>query len=391
MRRAAVALRLKRKLGTGTSLHQNTHSITIVVSLRDSLLSYRVHIQPSNKAFDVDAGETVLDAARRAGLALPYSCLGGVCGSCKATLISGRCAYPNQPPQALNADERAHGDVLLCQAVPSSDLHISAREVPSVAEFPRRVLAARVIEKRLLADDVMLIVLQTPTAQPLRWLPGQYIDVLLPEGKRRAFSIANAPHVSDHIELHVRRVPGGGFTQTVFDATPIGSLWRIEGPLGTFVPREDSERPMIFMAGGTGFAPIKAIIEHFLHLGSNRAMQLYWGARLLDDVYMSALPGEWQTQNARFKFTAVLSEVDAGRLDGYRSGLVHEAVLADYPSLADFDLYMSGPPSMIEAARHRFIDHGLEAERLYYDSFEYAPDVIAAILAARAGINVAAS
>ncbi len=352
-------------------------------------MPYRVHIQPSNKSFEADAGETVLDAARRAGLALPYSCLGGVCGSCKATLISGRCVYPNQPPQALTADERAHGDVLLCQAVPTSDLEISAREVPSVAEFPRRVLAARVVEKRLLAEDVMLIALQTPKAQRLRWLPGQYIDVLLPEGKRRAFSIANAPHESDNIELHVRRVPGGGFTQIVFDATPLGSLWRIEGPLGTFVPREDSERPIIFMAGGTGFAPIKAIIEHFLHLGSSRAMHLYWGARRIDDVYMPYLPVHWQAQHPGFQFSAVLSEADAIHLASYRGGLVHDVVLADHADLAPFDLYMSGPPPMIEAARHRFIDRGLNPERLYYDSFEYAPDVIAAILAARAGLNIA--
>ena len=350
-------------------------------------MSFRVCIQPSNKSFDVAAGETVLDGARRSGLALPYSCLGGVCGSCKATLISGRCAYPRQPPRALSAAERAHGDVLLCQAVPATDLEISAREVPSVAELPRRVLPARVVEKRLLADDVMLIGLQTPSAQPLRWLAGQYIDVLLPEGRRRAFSIANAPHQGGGVELHVRRVPGGGFTQTVFDATPVGTLWRIEGPLGTFVPREDSERPIIFMAGGTGFAPIKAIIEHFLHLGSSRSMHLYWGARHTSDLYLSQLPQRWQSQHPALRFTAVLSEVNASDFGTYRSGNVHESVLDDHADLSPFDLYMSGPPPMIDVARHRFIERGLDPERLYFDSFEYAPEVIAAILAARAGLR----
>ncbi len=329
----------------------------------------------------------MLDGARRAGLALPYSCLGGVCGSCKATLISGRCEYPLQPPRALSADERAHGDVLLCQAVPASDLEISAREVPSVAELPRRVLPARVVEKRLLADDVMLLVLQTPSRQPLRWLAGQYIDVRLPEGRRRAFSIANAPHDGAHVELHVRRVPGGGFTHTVFDATPVGSLWHIEGPLGTFVPREDSERPIIFMAGGTGFAPIKAIIEHFLHLGSSRPMHLYWGARHTRDLYLPELPRRWQAQHPALRFSAVLSEFNADDVGEYRGGNVHEAVLADHADLSPFDLYMSGPPPMIEAARHRFIDQGLDPEHLYFDSFEYAPEVIAAILAARAGLR----
>ncbi len=353
-------------------------------------MSFRVCIQPSNKSFAVDEGETVLDGARRAGLALPYSCLGGVCGSCRATLISGHYAYPRQAPQALSAAERAHGDVLLCQAVPTSDLIVSAREVPSVAELPRRVLPARVVDKQLLADDVMLLGLQTPNAQPLRWLAGQYIDVLLPEGRRRAFSIANAPDAGgQRIELHVRRVPGGGFTQTVFDATPIGSLWRIEGPLGTFVPREDSERPIIFMAGGTGFAPIKAIIEHFIHLGSTRPMHLYWGARHTRDLYMPELPERWRSLHPGFAFSAVLSEADGDDRGEHRSGHVHEAVLADHADLAPYDLYMSGPPPMIEAARRGFIERGLDSDRLYYDSFEYAPEVIAAILAARAGLRVA--
>jgi len=348
-------------------------------------LSHRVRIQPSNKVFDTAPGETVLDAARRAGLALPYSCLGGVCGSCKATLVEGQCSYPHQQPEALSADERAHGDVLLCQAVPNSDLVISAREVPSVAELPRRVLPARVAAKRLLADDVMLLSLQTPAAQPLRWLAGQYIDVLLPEGKRRAFSIANAPHEGDHIELHVRRVPGGGFTQTVFDAMPVGSLWRIEGPLGTFVPREDSHRPIIFMAGGTGFAPIKAIIEHFMHLGSTRAMHLYWGARRSADLYLADLPQRWRAQHPGFVFTPVLSEPDAAGIA--RHGLVHEAVLDDHADLGAYDLYMSGPPPMIDVARHRFVERGLPEACLYFDSFEYAPEIIAAILASRAGLH----
>jgi CDP-4-dehydro-6-deoxyglucose reductase len=361
---------------------------TIVVQPSRFYLSFRVSIQPGNKSFAVAPGETVLDAARRAGLALPYSCLGGVCGSCRATLISGRCAYPNQPPQALSDAERAHGDVLLCQAVPVSDLAISAREVPSVAELPRRVLPARVAEKRLLADDVMLLALQTPANQPLRWLAGQYIDVLLEGGKRRAFSIANAPDAGGRrIELHVRRVPGGGFTQTVFDAMPVGSLLRIEGPLGTFVPREDSGRPIVFMAGGTGFAPIKAIVEHFLHLRSTRPMHLYWGVRHARDLYLPELPAYWQTLHPGLTFSAVLSEADGSDGGAWRSGHVHEAVLADHADLSPYDLYMSGPPPMIEAARHRFVEHGLDPGRLYYDSFEYAPDVIAAILAARAGLR----
>lgn len=335
----------------------------------------------------VDSSETILVGASRAGLALPYSCLSGVCGSCKATLLEGICEYPQQAPQALNAEELAHGDVLLCQAVAQSDLVISAREVPSVAELPRRILPAKITDKSLLAEDVMRLILKTPHGEPLRWLAGQYIDILLAEGKRRAFSIANAPHSSNDIELHIKKVPGGDFTHTVFQDLSVGNILRIEGPLGTFVPREDSERPMILMAGGTGFAPIKAIIEHFLHLGSTRPMHLYWGARHERDLYLRNLPTEWARRHSAFYFTPVLSEADTGESRTYRSGQVHETLLADFPDLSPFDVYMSGPPPMIDAARHRFLAASLHPDRLFYDSFEYAPDVIAAILSARAGLR----
>ncbi len=350
-------------------------------------MKHHITILPSGHQFDVIDDESVLDAARRAGYALPYSCLSGLCGSCRAHVLEGHCHYDVEV-RALTADERERGDVLLCQAHPDSDLTIAVREVPSVAELPKRMLSVKLVERELLADDVLRLRFRAPKGEPLRWLAGQYLDVLLPEGKRRAFSIANAPEDAGLIELHVRRVPGGGFTQQLFDAYPLGSLLRIEGPLGTFVPREDSERPMIFMAGGTGFAPIKAIIEHFLHLGSARAMHLYWGARRVPDLYLPELPREWARRHPAFTYTPVLSEVPSDEALMYRHGAVHEAVLADFPDLSTFDLYMSGPPPMIDAARHRFIAAGLPEERLYYDSFEYAPDVIAAILGARAGLKV---
>ncbi len=302
-------------------------------------------------------------------------------------MLEGRCRHDSEV-RALSAAERARGDVLLCQAHPETDLTIAVREVPSVADLPRRMLSVKLVERDLLADDVLRLRFKPPKGEPLRWLAGQYLDVLLPEGKRRAFSIANAPEDAGLIELHVRRVPGGGFTQQLFEGWPLGSLLRIEGPLGTFVPREDSERPMIFMAGGTGFAPIKAIIEHFLHLGSARPIHLYWGARQPQDLYLPTLPQQWSNRHPAFTYTPVLSDAEPALEGAYCSGAVHEAVLADFPDLAKFDLYMSGPPAMIEAARHRFMAAGLPEDRLYYDSFEYAPDVIAAILAARAGLNL---
>jgi CDP-4-dehydro-6-deoxyglucose reductase len=280
-----------------------------------------VTLQASGKRFDVATGETVLEAAQRARLALPYSCLAGVCGSCKAALIDGEVGYPRNPPSALNAAEQARHQVLLCQAVPCGDLVIAAREVASVADLPRRTLAVKVLEKNLLAADVMRLVLRPARGEHLQRLAGQYLDVLLDDGKRRAFSIANAPHDGDHIELHIRHVAGGGFTGRVFDDLQPGAVLRVEGPLGTFVPREDSERPLLFVAGGTGFAPIKALIEHFLHLGTRRPMALYWGARRADELYLLELPQRWAREVPGFRFVPVVSDPQFAA--GFASGLVH--------------------------------------------------------------------
>jgi CDP-4-dehydro-6-deoxyglucose reductase len=349
-------------------------------------LVFTVTLKASGRQFSVTNGETVLEAAQRAGVALPYSCRAGVCGSCKAILLEGRCEYPRNPPLALNADERAHHAVLLCQAVPVSDLLLEAREVTSVEDIARRQLGMVVTDKWQLASDVIgLRLLPAHGERRLNRLPGQYLDVLLEEGKRRPFSIANGPQADGMIELHVRHVAGGGFTSWVNDALKVGDHLRIEGPLGTFVPREDSERPMVFMAGGTGFAPVKAIVEHFIALGTRRPMRLYWGARAASDLYLRPLADRWARELPNLQFHAVVS--DPEQADGLRTGLVHEAVLADQPDLSGHDLYMSGPPAMIDAAHPLFLGAGLPEERLYYDSFEYAPDVLAQIIAGRAGIH----
>lgn len=348
-------------------------------------MSHTVTLQASGRCFVVDPGESVLEAAQRAGLALPYSCLAGVCGSCKTSLVAGTVSYPRNPPTALNASEQARQQVLLCQAVPASDLTLLAREVASVADLPRRILALQLVHKQRLAADVMQLILQPLPGERLNRLAGQYLDVLLADGKRRTFSIANAPEGELHIELHIRHVAGGGFTSHVFETLDVGAVLDVEGPLGTFVPREDSERPMLFVAGGTGFAPVKALIEHFRHLGTRRSMQLYWGARRADDLYQSQLPQQWVGEMPNFRYTPVVSDAEFSA--GLRSGLVHEAVVEDHPELANFDVYMSGPPSMIDAGRRSFVAAGLDEEHLYYDSFDYAPDVLAKILGNRAGIH----
>lgn len=353
----------------------------------DNAPVFTVTLKRSGRQFGVTADETVLEAAQRAGIALPYSCRSGVCGSCKATLLAGRCTYPRNPPLALDADERAHHAILTCQAVPASDLLLETREVPSVADIARRQLDVRVVARQALAPHVTgLQLIPAEGEKRLRWLPGQYLDVLLADGRHRPFSIANGPQADGSIELHVRHIVGGGFTSFVENRLAVGDRLRIEGPLGTFVAREDSERPMIFMAGGTGIAPVKALVEHFIALGTRRAMELYWGARDVAELYLLPLVERWQHEAPSLRFHGVLSEpttTDAR----WRSGLVHEAVLADHPDLAGHDVYMSGPPMMIESARHRFVAAGLPEDRLYYDSFEYAPDVLARLIAKRAGFH----
>ncbi|WP_243042169.1 2Fe-2S iron-sulfur cluster-binding protein [Dyella sedimenti] len=348
---------------------------------------FTVTIPSTGRHFTAAPGETVLEAAQRAGIALPYSCRSGVCGSCKATLLEGRCTYPRNPPLALSGTPPAQHAILLCQAVPASDLRIEAREVTSVEDIARRQLDVVVSRKWTLAPDVVGVALRPAPGQArLAWLPGQYLDVLLDEGRRRPFSIANHPQADGAVELHVRHVAGGGFTSWVAEVLKEGDRLRIEAPLGTFVPREDSERPMIFMAGGTGFAPVKAIVEHFIALGTRRPMHVYWGARSMADLYLRGLAEGWTRQAHELSFQPVLSDPEQAAIGGLRMGLVHEAVLADHPDLSGFDVYMSGPPAMIDAGRKLFVEAGLPEDRLYYDSFDYAPDVLAQIIGARAGI-----
>ncbi|MBB3226147.1 CDP-4-dehydro-6-deoxyglucose reductase [Luteibacter sp. Sphag1AF] len=346
-----------------------------------------VTLKSSGRQFDAAVDETVLEAAQRAGVALPYSCRGGVCGSCKATLVEGECAYPRNPPVALSAAAQRHHAVLLCQAVPCGDLVIEAREIASVEDIPHRRVEVAVSERRMLAPDVVGVWLVPVDGTRVNWLPGQYLDVILEDGKHRPFSIAGCPRADGAIELHVRHVAGGGFTSWVYESLKVGDRLTIEAPLGTFVPREDSERPILMMAGGTGFAPVKALVEHFLALGTRRPIDIYWGARTAADIYLRDMATQWATDMPTLRFIPVISDAQEAAASGMREGLVHEALLEDHPDLTDFDVYMSGPPAMISAGKGLFLDANLPEERLYFDSFDYAPDVLSAILQGRAGIH----
>ncbi|HRX71337.1 MAG: CDP-6-deoxy-delta-3,4-glucoseen reductase [Candidatus Competibacteraceae bacterium] len=336
-------------------------------------MPYHVTIQPSGHEFQVADHESVLDAAlREKGSVLPYGCRNGTCGSCMGTLLSGQVVYPEGRPPALSEREETEGKALLCQARPASNLVIEAREVKTCGDIPVKILPCRVEQRELLAPDVMRLYLRLPSAERLQFLAGQYIDILLADGRRRGFSLANPPHADDLLELHIRHVPGGFFTGYIFERMKDKALLRFQGPLGTFFLREDSPRPVILMGGGTGFAPLKGMLEHAFHIGWDRPLHLYWGARAKVDLYLDALPRRWIEEQTNFRYTPVLSEPHSEDDWQGRTGWVHEAVAVDYPDLSGYDVYMSGPPPMIEAAKPVFAAQGLSAEQLFYDSFDFS-------------------
>jgi len=350
-----------------------------------ALQEHNVRIDPQGRTLRVAASAPVLEAALAAGLNLPHSCKSGHCGSCRAQLVSGDIRYPNGRPLGLSPEEERNGYVLLCQARALSDLVVQARLVASVADVEIKTLPARIARLTPLAPDVMQVLLRLPAVERLRFHAGQYLDVLLEGGRRRSFSIASPPHDNEFLELHVRRVSGGGFSERLFGAgaagggqpapasLAVGSLLRIEGPVGQFSYR-DGSGPVLMIAGGTGFAPLKSMLRHVLETGLNRDIHLFWGARHTRDVYEEALVLDWVGRHPRLKFTAVLSEATAVETAHTRVGFVHEAALQDYPDLSAFEVYAAGPPAMIEAIRASFPRHGLPSERLYFDSFDYAPD-----------------
>ena len=333
-------------------------------------MTFKIRTLPTERCFEAEPGETLLSAALRQGVGLPYGCRDGKCGSCAARLIEGRVDYPTGKTDAL--DGQPEDTCLTCQAVATSDLTLGVREIASAALIEVRTLPCRVSRKERLSYDVMRLFLKLPENQRLQFMAGQYLDFILRDGRRRAFSIANAPHDDGEIEIHVRYVPGGKFTAYVFDRMPEKSILRIQGPLGTFVLREDSDRPIIMMGGGTGFAPLKGMIEHAIHVGIDRPISLYWGVRARRDLYLPDLTDAWSRRLPNFRFIPVLSEPDPD-WEG-RTGFVHTAVVEDHSDLSGFDIYMSGPPVMVEAGRTAFEAAGLARDQMFSDAFEYASD-----------------
>ena len=335
-------------------------------------MSYQVTIQPSGHTFAVDESESVLDAALRQGIILPYGCRNGACGSCMGTVTAGSVAYRHGLPPALNEQDAASHKALFCQAQPACDLTIQVREVDAARDIEIKTLPCRVEKLEHLAHDVIRIYLRMPASERMQFLAGQYIDVLIKDHEPRAFSSANAPHDDEFIELHIRYVEGGLFTDQVFHHMQEKVMLRIRGPLGTFFLREDSERPALLIGGGTGFAPLKGILEHAFEIGISKPLHLFWGVRARRDLYLDELPARWAREHENFSYTPVLSEPAAEDDWSGETGFVTDSVIRRYPELSGHDIYMSGPPVMVEAGHGLFMQHGLDTSRFFSDAFEYA-------------------
>ena len=337
-------------------------------------MSHLVTVQPSGHQYTAESEETLLAAAIRQSVGLPYGCQDGACGSCKCRLLEGQIALGTHQLKALSEAEHAQGFILACRAKALTDVVIESHEVVGAGEFPVKKMPARVSSIEHLAPDVVRVMLQLPAADPLRFRAGQYVQFLLRDGARRSYSMANAPTDSPQIELHLRHMPGGKFTDHVFNAMKEKEIQRIEGPFGSFFLRDDPDhRPMIFLASGTGFAPIKAMLEQMRTNADGRAVTLYWGGRKRHDLYLH----DWMLQQCaampHLRFIPVLSEPESDWAG--RTGFVHQAVMADLPDLSGHAVYACGAPVMVEAARRDFTQQcGLPEESFFADAFTTEAD-----------------
>ncbi len=341
-------------------------------------MSFKVTVLPTQHEFTVEDGQSVLDAALAAGIVLPYSCRNGACTTCKGRVVAGSIDAGPGALQVLSDEEREQGYALFCQARPLSDLTIEAQEVRMASDIQIRKMPSRVVGMDKVADDIMVISLQLPTTDPFRYYPGQYLDFILKDGRHRSYSMATPPNGDNLVELHIRHTPGGAFTDHVFGAgatqMKLREILRVEAPLGSFFLR-DSEKPIVFLASGTGFAPIKAMVEHMIASGSTRPVRLYWGGRRPADLYMDELARGWEAMLPDFRYVPVVS--DALPEDNWqgRGGFVHRAVMEDIPDLSGYQVYACGAPVMVENARRDFIDAcGLPEEEFFADAFTTAAD-----------------
>jgi CDP-4-dehydro-6-deoxyglucose reductase len=338
-------------------------------------MAHQITIRNTGHQFTAEEDESILQAALNAGLVLPYGCRDGACGTCKGKLIEGTIDYGRYSASALSDAEKSAGSVLFCQARARGDVVIEAREVRKAGDIQVKTLPARVAKIDRAADDVVVVSLKLPASERLQFLPGQYLDILLRDGTRRSFSMGNAPHDDEFVQLHIRHVPGGSFTDHVFGKMKERDILRFEAPLGTFFLREESPKPIVFVASGTGFAPIKSIIQSAFKRGIERPMTLYWGGRRPKDLYMNELAQKWAAEHPGFRYVPVVSEALAEDAWLGRTGFVHRAVMEDLPDLSGYQVYACGVPVMVNAAHQDFTrECGLPEEEFFSDSFTTAAD-----------------
>jgi CDP-4-dehydro-6-deoxyglucose reductase, E3 len=343
------------------------------------LMSFSVTLKPSDKNFSLEADQFILQAALKQNIVLPYGCKDGACGSCKAKIVSGTIEQGPHSAGALRQEEKDQGMALLCCSKACSDLVIEARVLAAMGDIPIKKMPCRVASVERVAPDVAILKLQLPAAEKLLYLAGQYVEIIMRDGTRRQYSMGCAPHLAEQLELHVRHMPGGKFTDSLFGASAPAikerDILRFEGPLGTFFLREDSDKPIVLLASGTGFAPIKAVIEHSFLKSMQRPMTLYWGGRRPQDLYMHQLCLQWAAEHHHFSYVPVVS--DALPEDGWqgRNGFVHKAVIADFPDLSGYQVYACGAPIVVDSAQKEFIGMcGLPGEEFFADSFVTAAD-----------------
>jgi CDP-4-dehydro-6-deoxyglucose reductase len=340
-------------------------------------MSFQITVEPSGRTFQADEGEIILSAGIRQGIGMPYGCKDGACGSCKCKVISGQVTLGSHQAKALSQDEEQQGLILTCCATAHSDLVLESKQVAMEGAFPIKKMPVRVFSLNKLTEDVMQVKLQVPAADLIKYKAGQYVDFLLRDGQRRSYSMANAPHTvtaeTPHIELHIRHMVGGVFTDHVFGAMKEKEIQRIEGPQGSFFLR-DSDKPMIFLASGTGFAPIKALIEDMQNLGSEREVTFYWGGRRPADLYMHEWVLEKTKQMPNLRYVPVVSDaLESDHWSG-RTGFVHNGVVEDFADLSNFQVYACGAPIVIDSARLAYAKLGLPSDEFYADSFTSALD-----------------
>jgi len=340
-----------------------------------SASSFTVTVEPSGTTFNANPDETLLAAGIRQGVGLPYGCKDGACGSCKCKMVSGRVVHANFQRKALSVEEEAANFVLTCCATARSDIVLESRQVTPAGALPIKKMPTRVSSMVKKSADVVVMQLQLPANDSFPYRAGQYIEFIMRDGTRRSYSMANAPHTGPALELHIRHMPGGRFTDLVFGSMKEKDILRIEGPFGSFFLREDSDKPLVFLASGTGFAPLKALLEHMQHCGITRPTTLYWGGRRPSDLYME----DWiQAQMAlmpQLRYVPVVSDALPEDHWSGRTGFVHLAVLQDFPDLSGHQVYACGAPIVVESARSSFsAQAGLPTDEFFADSFTSAAD-----------------